>query len=125
MRISDWSSDVCSSDLRERRRGGIAPRRAGIGGERPVAEPLVAQQRIGFVEKDAIVLDVLLIGPAYRRRDDGDQLLRMRRREGQQRRERGNDQRAAKGGRGYHATVLARARLSKRQRARSAPRKPP
>src|SRR3546814_10835857 len=29
MRISDWSSDVCSSDLRDRRRGGVEDRGAG------------------------------------------------------------------------------------------------
>src|SRR3546814_1993566 len=34
MRISDWSSDVCSSDLRRSRRRGAKARRGGGGGEK-------------------------------------------------------------------------------------------
>src|SRR3546814_1099921 len=33
MRISDWSSDVCSSDLRRLRAGGTDPREDGQGGD--------------------------------------------------------------------------------------------
>src|SRR3546814_9755539 len=49
MRISDWSSDVCSSDLRDqvvihfaRMRGHVAPAQARMGGAETVVE--VAQQ---------------------------------------------------------------------------------
>src|SRR3546814_13418269 len=39
MRISDWSSDVCSSDLQVRRRGGAED--GGVGGDRRHAETIL------------------------------------------------------------------------------------
>src|SRR3546814_15766368 len=65
MRISDWSSDVCSSDLRGRKAGagvasivrpacgigaGVAapPRNSGISGlPRPLEEPRSEERRVG------------------------------------------------------------------------------
>src|SRR3546814_1776309 len=37
MRISDWSSDVCSSDLNAGREHGVADVLAGVVGDRPAA----------------------------------------------------------------------------------------
>src|SRR3546814_829573 len=45
MRISDWSSDVCSSDLRNQ----IEPHRLHVGGERAFA-PELAEAVAGAVE---------------------------------------------------------------------------
>src|SRR3546814_2174441 len=64
MRISDWSSDVCSSDLYQRVRGGGQPRRRGhiAAPEMRAAEfgeqhgILVAQPRVQALERrDRIV----------------------------------------------------------------------
>src|SRR3546814_9012048 len=45
MRISDWSSDVCSSDLAVRRDMRIDP--PGIAGDRPLAEAYLAVRHRG------------------------------------------------------------------------------
>src|SRR3546814_18412993 len=51
MRISDWSSDVCSSDLRPHRRAGLRPedqrRHAGGGAKRPGRDPRLSRRRGG------------------------------------------------------------------------------
>src|SRR3546814_13942951 len=71
MRISDWSSDVCSSDLLDRRLDRIGPGRAGE--HRAIVESarLQDQRLVGFEERrlgigvevepvgDAIVADIV------------------------------------------------------------------
>src|SRR3546814_753518 len=44
MRISDWSSDVCSSDLKGHRQRGVEGRGYGIAVQPPAALPVVAAE---------------------------------------------------------------------------------
>src|SRR3546814_2627865 len=75
MRISDWSSDVCSSDL-----GGIVERFIGDG--EPRGEPLVLvgqQQRLEHVAPHGVVRAEVVVVRVERRRlgrDSNGQLLR-------------------------------------------------
>src|SRR3546814_3952965 len=48
MRISDWSSDVCSADLGQRRRGAEpAPGLAGARRQAPARKPRSEERRVG------------------------------------------------------------------------------
>src|SRR3546814_3195767 len=72
MRISDWSSDVCSSDLRDRKqhaehaREEVREEPKAIG-QRRVLDPLHATLRIGDVDQDALYSCLLDLGdPTFR-----------------------------------------------------------
>src|SRR3546814_17798130 len=56
MRISDWSSDVCSSDPRDDRRTGESTGHAAVldAADEREALPQVARQHIGAAEADLI-----------------------------------------------------------------------
>src|SRR3546814_3305779 len=74
MRISDWSSDVCSSDLLAHRRRDADDQRILLGGAaQPVAENLrVAERTAGFLDRkcpsngielgDAVIFDRVGLG---------------------------------------------------------------
>src|SRR3546814_17102481 len=53
MRISDWSSDVCSSDLVQCRGGFVADKEAGARGQRPGAADALALAAGKLVGKTA------------------------------------------------------------------------
>src|SRR3546814_20609598 len=55
MRISDWSSDVCSSDLHRRRRGGLA--RPAARDERAVLDRDLATDVVFLLDVDNTLLD--------------------------------------------------------------------
>src|SRR3546814_7174826 len=76
MRISDWSSDVCSSDLfmrlgsgQDGRQSAVLPRRSALLGESRHAFFLVLEGE-GGMEYPALELDALgesrLVGPIHR-----------------------------------------------------------
>src|SRR3546814_10442761 len=75
MRISDWSSDVCSSDLQERRRRGSGPgievqqrRRLELTGGVEAAAGGVPAQRLGLGQPGQVVDGRLArhrVGPGF------------------------------------------------------------
>ena len=91
--------------------------------------PVMKRQRSGRIlnaASFAAIIPGVLVGPCHSRGGDGHHLLRVRRRERQHRRERGDDERTGKGvhrgGRRNHASAFARVRLSNGERAASARR---
>src|SRR3546814_2922979 len=85
MRISDWSSDVCSSDLRRQdhdRGGDIAaglhPRRGRLACDRGTHHPAARDHRVGVarISGDAAGVDA---GDAARQVEDGVPARRLRR----------------------------------------------
>src|SRR3546814_18768014 len=53
MRISDWSSDVCSSDLRD-------PKRQGVRRDPKQQRPAKSQR--GILERESMQYDVVIVG---------------------------------------------------------------
>src|SRR3546814_14595947 len=61
MRISDWSSDVCSSDL-DQHRGADAGRLVGGPGHHVLADLVEAEAAVEHARRVAVVLDEHLAG---------------------------------------------------------------
>src|SRR3546814_3241478 len=75
MRISDWSSDVCSSDLRPAEAGAIFGRELAVepvrdaGEPRPAHRGIAAERRVGIPQFGA---EDLLVARALDHRDGAD-----------------------------------------------------
>src|SRR3546814_19946392 len=75
MRISDWSSDVCSSDLIGVLSGGVVRR---LARDRHVMDMAFTQARIGDADKAGALLqlvDRMRASIAHRRLDPADKLM--------------------------------------------------
>src|SRR3546814_4501542 len=65
VRISDWSSDVCSSDLAEQAKGLMF--RTGMGADEGMIFPADPPRQAAFWMRNTVIpLDIIFIGPDRR-----------------------------------------------------------